>query len=145
MPDNIYISSVKNGRLQANISKMITSDLQRYEGKDVLIRIGLKRKVRSENQNRYYWGVVCRSLRDGVKDTWGEDIDSEAAHDILKTECNYKEVVKEDSGELLKIPVSTSALNTLQFEEYLERCRKFIYQWFGIVVPLPNEQTILEL
>jgi len=27
----------------------------------------------------------------------------------------------------------------VEFEEYLDRCRKWIFEWFSIEVPLPNE------
>jgi len=36
---------------------------------------------------------------------------------------------------------STTELNTLEFEQYVERCRFFMQQELGINTPLPNEVT----
>lgn len=102
------------------------------------------RKIRSLNQNNYYFGVIVQACREGVQSEWGEEYSTEESHDLLKKECNYKEVASEETGEILRLPKSTKRLDTLQGEEYYERCRKWIFLWFGITVPLPNEQTALE-
>lgn len=92
---------------------------------------------RSMNQNRYYWGVIVSIAKDAISEEYGEAIDIESVHELLKERCNYKELVKDD--KVLKITKSTSNLSTIEFEEYLDRCRKFIFNWFGVDVPLPNE------
>jgi hypothetical protein len=59
--------------------------------------------------------------------------------------CNAKEVVNTKTGEILTVGLSTATLTTVEFEEFLDKCRKFIFEWFGINVPLPNEQMEMEL
>lgn len=140
MREREYISTVTNGMLQANVEREFREGLKDFEGERVLLRLSKKRKNRSLEQNRYYFGVVCECFQIGAKETWGEEISKEEAHENLKKECNYKELVSEDSGEIFRLVKTTSNLNTLGFEEYLERCRKFIYTWFNITVPMPNEQ-----
>ena len=54
---------------------------------------------------------------------------------------NFKELINENSGEIIKLPQTTTDRTTIEFEEYLERCRKLIYNYFNRVVALPNEQT----
>ena len=141
MKEKIYFSDVRDGKLQRNIAKMIADDLRRFDGKRVCIRLGIKRKNRSLEQNAYYFGVICECFQRGAKDLWGEEISKEEAHENLKKECNYKELVSQDSGEIFRLSQSTRNKDTLQYEEYLQRCRMFIFNWFNVVVPLPNEQS----
>jgi hypothetical protein len=140
----LYISKVHDdGTLQKNVSKQIRQQLLSLVGQSVIIEISKKRKQRSVVQNGYYWGVVVQFFKDGALDMWGEHLDSEQCHEYLKTNCNYKELINTNTGEVTKMPQSTKDTNTLEFEEYLDRCRKFIYEYFNIVVPLPNEQAEL--
>lgn len=139
-----YFSDVKDGKLQPNVSRQIQSDLKEFEGKRVLIKLSQKRKNRSMPQNRYYFGVVCEAFQMGAKDTWGEDVSKEEAHENLKKECNYKEFLNDETGEILRLSKTTADLTTLAFEDYIERCRQFIYTWFGVTVPMPNEQAQIE-
>lgn len=89
------------------------------------------------------FAVVCEAFQIGAKETWGESISKEEAHENLKKECNYKEFLNEETGEIFKVSKTTANLTTLAFEDYLERCRQFIYTWFGITVPMPNEQAAM--
>lgn len=145
MKKELFISKVDaNGNLQANVSKQIRTLLKALADSSVVIEISKKRKQRSNNQNKYYWGVVVQEFRQGVLEMWGEHIDSQEAHEYLKLHCNFKEIINEATGEIIKLPISTTESNTLEFEEYLEKCRKLIYEYFNVVVALPNEQkTIL--
>jgi len=94
-------------------------------------------------QNGYYWHIVIQLFCDGWKEMYGEPISIKKAHEILKNECNYLERVNLKTGEILKQPQSTASMTTVEFEEYLDRCRAWIMEWFGIEVPMPNEQTKL--
>jgi hypothetical protein len=109
------------------------------------IKITKSYKHHSDKQRGYYRAGLIPCLQQGVREQQGIEISNAEAHTLLKSYCNYKEAVNEETGEVIKLPMGTRHYNTMQFEDYLERCRKFIYEFFGIVVPLPNEQTKLEL
>lgn len=47
------------------------------------------------------------------------------------------------TGEIIKIPLSTADLRTIEFEEYLEKCRRLAFDFFNVQIPLPNQQTTL--
>lgn len=96
-------------------------------------------------QNGYYWHIVVASFIRGWSETHGEIKDSAFAHEVLKSECNFKEWINESTGEIKKVGVTTADLTTVEFEEYCQRCRDFIFEWFNIVVLLPNEQGELPL
>jgi hypothetical protein len=135
------LSKVNDARINRRAQQEVRNSLIDLEGKDIIITIETKRKKRSQNQNAYYWGCVVSEFRLGALEMWGEHIDSEQAHEYLKYHCNYKELINENTGEIVKLPQSTTTHTTLQFEEYLERCRKLIYEMFGRIVLLPNEQS----
>lgn len=96
-------------------------------------------------QSGYYWFIIVTSFQQGWLDLTGEHIDKQQSHERLKFYCNYKEVANEKTGEILKLPQSTSSQSTIEAEEFYQRCRDWIYENMNIKVSLPNEQGELEL
>lgn len=126
------------GGVPNKILEHIAKYLKEHEGQWINIDLSLAHPKRSTSQNAYYWAVVVESLIASIADEWGEFISKDEAHEMLKIKCNFKSFVLEDN-ETFDIPQSTADLNTAEFEEYLERCRRFIFKWFNFTVPLPNE------
>lgn len=96
-------------------------------------------------QNGYYWSVIVTEYQNGCLQEQGRYITLEQAHEELKSNCSYVEHVNEDTGSIMRQLRNTSGMTTVQFEEYLESCRQFIYEWFGVTIPLPNEQVEMNL
>lgn len=141
MVDQLFFSDVKEGGiLQKNTSEAIKEALLGFTGKRVFIKIGVSRKIRSLDQNKYYWGVVIECCKQGVKELWGENITKEECHQLLKTHCHYHEKISELTDNNIRIPLDTHDLTTTGFMEYIEKCCKFIGEIFGITVPEPNSQ-----
>lgn len=84
---------------------------------------------RSLNQNRYYWGVVVDLFAQNTGYT-KEESHQELAGMFLAYEAHGKRFAR-----------STTTLNTLEFEQYTEKCRIWMQENLGIHVPLPNEVT----
>ena len=84
--------------------------------------------------------MVIAKVEKTIKDAMGEE-DDEAAHEVLKFECNseMRTIGKGEDRREYRHPLSTALLSTIEFEAYTERCRKFAAQFFGIYIPLPNE------
>ena len=137
-------SRVESGKLAQNVAK-INDEIRRHEGKFIEITIKRKQKRRSIPENRYYFGVVIQIWKDLIYDEWGETWSSEQTHEFLKSHCNFKEMPNKATGEIINIPLSTADLKTVEFEEYLEKCRRLAYDFFNVQIPLPNEQLTLEL
>jgi hypothetical protein len=140
----VFISEVKEGKLQKNVSILISNFLKLFEGTRIKITIEKLYKQRSLRQNGYYWGVIILYFQQGVSEQWGEFKDSKECHQELKKECNWKEVVNIKTGQIHKSIQSTRYLTTVEFEEYEERCRRLIFDYFGLTVPLPNEQLTID-
>lgn len=137
------ISSVQNGNLKRNRNTILEA-IRAFEGKDVTITIQLKRKTRSNNQNRYYWGVVVEIWKQLLKESQGEIYSSQEVHDFLKMNFNYREIVDESTGEILRSTKSTTENSTTEMEEYLLVCRQKAEQFFDFIIPEPNEEMELK-
>ena len=85
------------------------------------------KETRSQKQNRYYWGVVCKIL--------SQDLGylPEEIHQLMaKQFLSY-----ENQGE--QFVCSTTKLNTKDMEEYLENVRRFASMELSCFIPKPNE------
>lgn len=135
-------TSVTNGKLTRN-RNLILDSINSYEGKDLLITFEKPKKQRSNNQNAYYFGVILSILQNCIKESWGEVWSKEKAHDFCKLQFNFIERVNESTGEVVKVPKSTTENTTTAQEEYQAEIRNFIKEWFNVDVPLPNEEITL--
>lgn len=143
----VYFGSVKDGALKIRNRNALALDLLSLEGKEIEIRIVKKKKTRSNNQNRYYWGVIIPIVKQGLIDAGypREKIsNSEVVHDILKDMfCKKEELVNYDTGEILVLPPSTTSNSTTQMMDYFDDIKRWCAENLGIYIPDPNEQTSL--
>lgn len=137
--------NVENGKLKASKWDVFKQNILAFGECRIRITAEKLYSKRSNQQNRYYWGVVVNEFVDGMSEMWGEKITAETAHEMMKLHCNGKDVVNPETGEIMTIPQSTQELDTYDFEQYQERCRKLIFDYFGRTVPLPNEQSTMNL
>lgn len=113
------------------ISKAQTKIFEFCQGKKghFTLEVVKSKNIRSLNQNRYYWGVIVKMIADET----GYMMDE--VHQILKGEFLRYE---RDGKTFTR---SSSALNTLEFEQYGEKCRLFAAENLGLTIPLPHEIT----
>jgi hypothetical protein len=102
-----------------------------------------KKNRRSLNQNRYYFGVCVRMVRDGLVDL-GHDVTLEETHDFLKSKFHSEELVNESTGEIISIPRSTTEMNKEDFSNYIEKIQRFSAEFLNVVIPNPNSQMALD-
>lgn len=103
-----------------------------HEGKEVDLTVKRHRENRSANQNAFYWGVVVPMIGEAI----GEQ-DPEAVHEVLKVEHNY--YMATVGKKEIRVPLSTAELTTTEFEEYLERIRRWASEWLSLYIPMPGE------
>ena len=136
-----YKARVDNGKLILKEKDIFKKELIRYEGKEVTITIGPKDySQRSIQQNRYYWGVVVKMLCEHTGHSDNE------MHELMKCRFLKKRIdikVKGiDSVEKIEryiIVKSSTALDTVGWEDYMDEIRKFAAEKFQLYIPLPNE------
>jgi hypothetical protein len=135
---------IKNGSLKiANRQKFIDS-IRSMNDCPVILTIRKKYNQRSNEQNAYYWGVIIEFWKDILLAEWGEHLNAHEVHEFLKTNFNAKDVLNEATGELLRLPKSTTKNTTTEQEEFHEVCRQKAFEMFNVMIPLPNEQLELE-
>lgn len=104
------------------------------DGKAYDVTISLKRAKRSLNQNRMYW-MWLNCISD---DTGGH---KDQIHTELKAMFMPKKEVSTIDGELIKVPKSTTELNTKEFTDYLTQVQVFAASELGIILPVPEDEV----
>ena len=146
-----YFGSVnEHGQLHIRNRKMFDEELKQFAGKEVEIVVVKKKRTRSIQINRYYWGVVIALVRDAFIDL-GHEVESQEVHEYLKGRFNFKELVNEETGEVvldenglpIHIPLSTANISNTDFMVYMERIKKFSSETLSIYIPEPGEQLTL--
>lgn len=92
----------------------------------------LRRKMskRSDQQNRWYWGVVLETIAQETEN------DKDQLHDVFKHKyLKTKIFIGKKEYESTR---STTALNKIEFGDYIERIRAEVAD-IGISIPDPDE------
>jgi hypothetical protein len=138
------ISEVKNGTLTRN-TNLIKDAIQTFEGKQIVIKIEKAKKKRSTQQNRFYYGVIIPIVQNCLKDA-GHIMTNESTHDLIKLKFLKETLfVNQDTGEVIERIKSTTELSTSQFMDLLAEINNFIFEYFGVSLPSPNEDLTLKL
>ncbi len=101
----------------------------------VVVKPWKEKDTRSNQQNRYYHGVLCKIMSNELGYT------PEEIHEIFKGKFLSRwEVFDGKKGEVeLLITRSTTELKTDEFEKFTSEIRQWASIKFGIYLPEPNE------
>lgn len=140
------ITSVLNGKFKRNLNTILEA-VKSFEGRECLITIEKLSKKRSNNQNRYYHGVVIPIVQQGLKEATGEFRSSENIHYkiLLPLLAPEKEIVNINTGECISEKLTSSEMTTTQFCEYIIEIQKWASEFLGVDIPSPNEEMMLDL
>ena len=134
----------ESGQLKRN-RKFIADAIKSFSGKEIEIIIKRKYKQRSNQQNAFYWGYTLPFFQNLFNEAWGEIRPIEEIHEILKATCNYTEIPNPATGEVQRIPRSTTELTTSEWMDFELQMEQFAMDFFNATLPKPNEQTTLNL
>ena len=132
--------TIKDGVLSIRNRKLFDKALLSIGDCEVEIKVSKKFRKRTSPQNRYYWSVIVLYWSEILSQENGEQITKAMTHEFLKSNFNYTEMVNEFTGEVLRMPKSTTENKTFEMEEFHDICRKKALEFFNVVIPLPNEQ-----
>jgi hypothetical protein len=133
-------AKITNGVLFISNRKLFDKALLTIGDCDCEIKVSKKFRKRTSPQNRYYWSVIVQYWMDLLSNSQGEIYTKAQTHEFLKSNFNFKEIVSEVTGEVLRMPKSTTENRTFEMEEFHEVCRQKSLEFFNVVIPLPNEQ-----
>ena len=123
----IFTGFVDNGGLRFDRRKVVDDYMCTLIGQRVEVIIRKPKTSRSTLQNSYYFGVVVEILAKEL------GYDKDEIHEILK----YKFLQSNAMG--MPYVKSTTKLSTGEFEDYLEKIRRWAAEFLNINIPLPNE------
>lgn len=124
-----HLGTVQKGKFKPHDAKAFRMAFYVCEGKEVAVTVTKYRKSRSDNQNRYLWGVVYKLVSESTGYTVDE---SHAAMKML-----FLRVLGD--GKKPDTVRSTKSLTTTEFEEYTENMRRWAAVEIGTFIPEPNE------
>lgn len=125
--DPIFRGAIQKGKILLEMPKRFRELCCRLEGSQVEVVLRKHKRNRSNQQNRYYWGVVIHLLAEHC------GYEQEEMHDALK----QKFLRIHDDTELPTVR-STASLNTAEFTEYIEQARRLAAE-MGVYIPDPGQ------
>lgn len=104
---------------------------------DVTLTIATVDAKRSNQANRYLWGVVYPAISEYTGQD-KEDIHDEMCARFTTETVSY---VNPKTGELIETEVTrrTSGMTVTRFHRFVEDVRLFAAEFFGVTVPDPSE------
>jgi len=136
-----HFASVIDGKLTLLAPNLFKEAVRLLDGKDVTLTIERSTK-RTSQQNRYYWGGVIPIIQYGMQEV-GVKMSHDQIHELLKYKFLIEDVVTEDGEILMQTIGSTTKLNTVKFNEYIDNIREWAWEYLSIEVPEPNQQTTI--
>ena len=128
----LFFCTVRKGKLifPERGLEMYHAHLKALEGKEVELTISKRKKIRSNQQNRAWWGIPVKIISDYTGHS-PEDI-----HYFLR-----QKFLSNPEDEL-KIPRSTTSLSTIEFNELIENVQMWASSELGLIIPDPNQIDI---
>jgi len=114
----IFRGKVDKGRLILDNRDKFRRYLASFEGKTFELILRERQPWRSEEQNRYYFGVVVAMVSEHTGHT------PEESHQILKDQFKVE---------------TTTKMKTVEFQEYVENCRRYAAETLGLPIPDPGQ------
>lgn len=137
------IGSIKNGQLGISNLRRFKQDLKSFPDCDIVLIVKKKGK-RSNQFNRYYFGVVLTEILHELTNRGYQIESTEDLHLMMKLKFVSDKAVDMNTGEVyLEVPKMTSVMNNIEFGEYVEKVKMWASQSLGIYIPEPSEQTKL--
>ena len=128
-----FIAKVENDLTLRFINPAkIKQHLLPLKGELVAVTADKLRRHRTDDQNRYYRGVVLKTIADHCGYAGSEEMES------LHQEMRRRFLPKRGS---LSIPVSTTSLDTKEMSEYIENIRRWAAEELQLYIPDANEAT----
>lgn len=137
MPEQIFIE-LTDGKVTKG--RTLFSKLFKGLSGRFVITIEKAKRKRSNNQNRYLWGCVYKFIQQGFEDL-GNKESLETIHEFCKSRFLKKEIVHEETGEVMTFTKSTTELSTSEMMDYIADLQRFGAEYLNVIIPDPNEQV----
>ncbi len=142
-----HTGKVKAGKLLLDNRGMFLWDLENFEGKDVELVIKGVKNTRSNKMNRYYWGVLLKTLVDyfNKEQTFNRKVNADEIHELMKMKFLGTIVWDLPNGEIMESVESSKNLDNVEFISYFENIVAWSAEMFGLEILKPNEEEMLAI
>lgn len=140
-----FTAKIEDGKVSP-LHTSIVCLLERFGDDVVLVSVAKPSKKRSDRQNRYYWGVVVKIVRDFVQNTQGEKVSPDEIHAFhLNSVLGVKPITRKVLGKefIMFENRKTSDMNTQEFTEFIEVIRNY-WEERGVEIPDPLGENLFE-
>lgn len=137
-PIQHYGHFAADGKLRA---ESFVSALSALKARNVPVVLTVEeyKDKRSNQANRYYWGVIVELIHRALNEG-GFEVSREGTHDLLKFRFLKEDKPLGEDGEFITVIKSTTELDKEEFGAYIERCIQFAAEYLNVVIPEPGEQ-----
>lgn len=143
----IYASGfVKGTQVFLDNPELFERRLFHLEGKELEIVISELSLKRSDNLNRYFWGVMIPCIHSFHRETTGTKITDDSLYTYLLTEFAgvTLAVVHVFGREIIEMQgLTSSKMTNAQFIDFIDKIRLH-YLEKGLDIPLPNERDTIQ-
>lgn len=153
-----FYPTIRNGKIddpERVISRWVSG---RKDGRcriEIATGADATERKRSSKQNRYYHGIVVDTYLRAMIDTGDSTIEelsrelrtetlADALHELLKFRFAGREVIDHDTGEIVRLPVSTKRMSTTEIAVYWDKIRADCFEKYGVEIPPPPEGVFEE-
>lgn len=124
----------------AALASDIRTRWQARPGRALKVTVKEARNIRTRPQNALYWVAYVPALRQMLSDTSGMEVTDEEAHEFAKARfLRGRELADPVTGEVIKLPASTTKLDRAEFGAYLDRIADLVREFGGIEIGLTEE------
>jgi hypothetical protein len=124
---------VESGKLTLSNQQIFREELKGLSG-DVVVEVKEGKGKRSNQQNKFLWGVVYGLISEHTGHT------PEELHEFFKDKflSNRKHIIIGNEDREIELGTTTK-LTTKGFEEFVENIRRFASVELETIIPEPNE------
>ena len=137
-------TSIENNIFKRN-RNLVLNAIKHFNNTEVVITFSKAKKERSNQQNRFYWGVVVPLVQNGLLEATGELRSNENIHYkiLLPMFAPVNELVNKDTGECISEKITSSDMTTTQFMQFILEVQKWSAEFLSVDIPNPNEETLI--
>ena len=127
----VLYGKVERGKLVLDYPEQLVIRMASLEGKRVEVIVRKETTTRTNQQNRYLWGIVYAIISDNT------GYDPEQVHDAMKVKFASQHL---DNG--LVITERTSKMTTERMTQYIDDIKRWAAEFLGCYIPDAGEVVL---
>jgi hypothetical protein len=127
----IFYGKVKKGKVELDYPERYIVHLSKLEGQRIELITRKETNTRTNQQNKYMWGVVYAIISEAT------GYDPEQVHDAMKVMFASQHL---DNG--LTLTERTSKMSTVRMTQYIEDIKRWAAEFLHVYIPEANEVDI---